>query len=736
MTGHAPQLTRRGLLKSVTAAGLMLSVSLPVRAAGVRPASRINAYVLIGSDDVVTIMAKSPEVGQGVKTSLPMLIAEELDVAWSAVRIETAPVDQASYGAQVAGGSRSIPMAWEPLRRVGAAARAMLVAAAARQWACPASECHTEAGQVIHTPSGRRLRYGALAPACADIPAPDPKALTLKSAADYTIIGQPIPQSDSPAIATGKPLFGIDVVRPGMLYACYVKAPVFGAGVASADLAAAQGVKGVRRAFIVNGQQAPTAAGLARPNHNGQGFMPGVAIVADSWWTAQQARDKLNVQWADHPTAAQSSQGYAAQAKAFFAKGKGEVVLDSKGDFDAAFAGAATRVDAEYAYPFVAHAAMEPMNCTAEFRDGKLEIWAPSQTPQVGRGLCAQTLGMKPEDITVHMVRSGGGFGRRLANDYMVEAAWIAREMQAPVKLIWSREDDLRHDKYRITGFHRLRGGVDAAGALVAMHDHFATFGQDGKAVSDSEGPTRFPWAFVPNFRMEHSLMALGVPTGPLRAPRSNAMAFVMQSFLDELAHAAGQDPLAFQLRLLGDMPPLGSGENAFNAARMKGVLQAAARMARWGEGSLPAREGKGIACYFSHQGYVAHVVHVAVAADGTVAAKQVWCAVDVGHTIVNPSGARQQVDGSVQDGIGQALFQQITIAGGATEQANFGDYRLLRMNESVPVEIEFLKTDFAPTGLGEPALPPAIPALTNAIFAAIGKRVRALPVDPALLRV
>lgn len=724
--------SRREVLRTVTAAGLMLGLPSALRSAA--PATtriELDAFVLIGSDGIVTIRARNPDMGQGVKTSLPMIVAEELDADWSSVRIENADADQAKYGVQTSGGSRTIYNAWEPMRRAGAAARVILMTAAAREWKCPIDECATEPGKVVHRSSGRSLTYGELAPKCAGIPVPDLKTLKLKAPADYRLVGKPLAQYDTPSIITGAPLFGIDVVRPGMLYATFVRAPVFGAGIAHADLSAVLAMRGVRKAFVVQGDPNGMKPVVKLPpgmRVYGQGLLPGIAIVADSWWIARSARDKLSVEWADHPTATQSTEGFAKQADAFFDSGKGEVVLKSVGDVDSALASASTRIEARYAYPFLAHAQLEPMNCTAEFKDGKLEIWAPTQMPEPGRQICAATLGISPDDITIHMTRCGGAFGRRLANDYMVEAAWIAREVGAPVKLLWTREDDFQHDNYRPTGYHQMRGGLDATGRVVAIHDHFATFGEGGRAMYDSEGPTEFPWAFVPNIRTEHSLMHLGVPTGPMRAPRSNAMAFVMQSFIDEMAHAARQDPLEFQIRLLGDILSVGEGELAFSPPRMKGVLRTVAEMAKWGD-PLPKGEGKGIACYYSHLGYVAEVVHVAVAPDGAIKVKKVWCAADVGSVIVNPSGARNQIEGAIQDGLAQALYQEITIVGGAVQQSNFTDYQLMRMNDATPVEVKFVPSPGVPTGLGEPSLPPVIPALTNAIFQATGKRIRTLPI-------
>jgi isoquinoline 1-oxidoreductase beta subunit len=731
--------SRREFLRvsAIAGGGILLASYLEplgaMEAAGARlgasPESMLNAFIRITPDGIVTIVAKNPEVGQGIKTMLPMLIAEELDVDWKSVRIEQAPLDSVNFTNQWSGGSAATPNNWLPMRRVGAAGRAMLIAAAAQKWAVPVTECDTAPGMVRHRASNRTMTYGELATLAAQVKAPDLATVTLKDTKDFRIIGTRVRGVDNHSIVTGKPLYGIDVVVPGMLYATFVKSPVFGGKVASANLDEIRKQPGVRHAFVVDGGTALS------------GLLGGVAIVADNWWLAKSARQKLVVQWNEGATAAQSSAGFAAQA-AELAKQPAQRSLRSDGDVDAALKGAAKVVRAEYFYPFIAHAPLEPQNCTASYRDGKLEIWAPSQTPESGRGMVAKTLGLKDDAITVNLTRAGGGFGRRLNNDYMVEAAWISKEIGAPVKLLWTREDDMQHDFYRPAGFHNFTGGLDAEGRLVGWRNHFVSFGE-GQNFAPSAGMSGgdFPARFVGNYALVTSVMPIGVPTGALRAPGSNGIAFAAQSFIDELAHAAGKDPIQFRLEMLAaEQPapaPAGTGPQpvVFDGARMRGVLELVAEKSGWGKRALPKGTGMGVAFHFSHRGYFAEVVQASVSRAGKLAIEKVWAVGDVGSEIINPSNAENQVQGGVLDGLAQALGQEITIEKGRTVQSNFHDFPLLRHAQAVPVEVHFLKTAFPPTGLGEPALPPAVPALCNAIFAATGKRVRSLPLSKQDLR-
>ncbi len=666
---------------------------------------------------MVTIIAKNPEIGQGVKTMLPMLIAEELDVPWKSVQVEQGDLDPANFPNQWAGGSMATPMNYEPMRKVGATGRALLVAAAAKRWGVKAETCTTADGAVHHEKKGS-LRYGEIASDAAKI---DPSTLgepELKAAADFDIIGQPIGGVDNPSIVTGKPLFGIDVQLPGMRYAVFEKCPVFGGKFGSANLDVVKEQPGVSHAFVVEG------------GDNLEGLLDGVAIVADTWWAANSARGKLQVEWQESPVSAQSSAGFAEQAAAL-SKAEPQNSLKNDGDAPGAIASAAHTAEAGYFYPFLSHAPLEPQNCTAHWSGDKMEIWAPTQMPQAGRKLVADTLGIDESAITLHITRMGGGFGRRLGNDYMVEAARIAKEVGEPVKLLWTREDDVRHDFYRPAGFHFLKGGVDDAGKLVAWQNHFVTFSDmEGKrpAASASMRPTEFPQGFIPNYGLGQSMIPLGVPTGALRAPSSNGISFAVQSFLDELAHAAGKDPIEFRLALLRDAPE-GLSKGSLDPKRMAAVLEMLAEKSGWGS-SLEKGTGKGVAFHWSHRGYFAEVAQVTVSQEGELTVDKIWAVGDVGRQIINPSNAMNQTQGAVLDGLAQVLGQEITIEGGRVRQSNFHDFKLLRMPQAPEVEVHFLTSDNDPTGLGEPALPPVPPAVCNAIFAATGQRVRELPLS------
>ena len=715
--------SRRAFLRASVAVGggLLLDFSLPgvlgARENSAQPENTLNAFVQISNDGAVTITSKNPEIGQGIKTMLPMLIAEELDVDWASVRIEQALSDPARYGVQFAGGSRATPLNWEPLRRVGAAARQMLISAAARIWSVPVSECDTESGKVIHMPTKRRLSYGRLAPVAATLAAPDPTQVALKNPKNFKIIGKSRPGVDSPLVVTGKPLFGIDVTVPGMLYAVFVKSPVFGGTVVSANLDAVKAQAGVRDAFVVSGGAVFN------------GLVSGVAIVGTNWWLVNKARESLQVVWDEGATAAQSTTGFARQAVELSAQAPG-ARLAADGDVTQALGASAKKLEAAYSYPFLSHATLEPQNCTAHFHDGKVEIWAPTQNPDAGRKIVAKTLGLTDADITIHMIRCGGGFGRRLMNDYMVEAAWISKQAGAPVKLLWNRQDDVQHDFYRPAGFHFFKAGLDAAGKLQAFSDHFVSFGENGKAAPSADmSANEFPAKFVANLELGISFMPLGVPTGPLRAPGSNGLAFVFQSFIDEIAHAAAQDPLQYRIDLLGERRQVG----AFDTGRMIDVLALVRDKSGWAVRKPAKGSGMGVAFYYSHLGYFAEVVHATVAAGGKITVDKVWVAADVGSQIINPTGAENQVQGAALDGIGEALGQAITLENGRVAQGNFDDFLLLRMNQAPPIEVHFLKTEHPPTGLGEPALPPVLPALCNALFAATGVRARSLPIDPQL---
>ena len=735
------RMNRRSFLQLTALAGGGFALDLyrsPLSAAqgaGAPPDLTPQAFIHIASDGAITIMARASESGQGMRNMLPVLIAEELDVDWKDVRVEQADLNEKIYGRQFSGGSHNTPQGWEPMRRVGAAGRQLLITAASQTWSVPGDECTTQSGRVLHAASGRSTGYGELAAKAAALPAPALGSVKLKDPKDYRIIGHSQPGVDTPSIVTGKPLFGIDVEVPGMQYAAIEKAPVFAGKVKSANVEMIKTLPGVRHVLVIDGGITPAGYTPWEP-----GMEPGIAIVADTWWQAQQARKQLKVDWDLGPAIAQNTEGFRKRAEELLQAPPANT-LRKYGDVDAALKASAKVVEATYQYPFIAHVTLEPQGATAHWKDGKLEMWSTSTLPGNGLSLVAKTLGIEESDITTHMVRSGGSFGRRLQNDYLVEAAWIAKRIDAPIKLLWSREDDIAHDPFRPGGMVGLKGGLDAQGKLTAWRHHFVTYGDEKNATSGGGiGQDTYPAGFPPAYALYISKQPLMLRTGALRAPGDNAYCWVAQSFLDELAVAAGRDPLDFQLELLGnkqspwsssDHDAVGdhepSGQEVLIPERFKGVLELVAEKSGWAKRNKETGRGMGIAAWFCHLGYFAEVADVSVDAQNKVTVHHVWAAGDVGSQIINPAAAESMAQGGVMEGLSH-MAQEITLADGKIQQSNFHNHPLMRMRQTPKIEVFWRKTEYAPTGLGEPTLPPILPAVTNAIFAATGKRIRTLP--------
>jgi isoquinoline 1-oxidoreductase beta subunit len=723
---------RRFFLKASVVAGggvlFGLSVEPQAKAQGRGPQIPPDPhnYITVAADGTVTIVAKNPEVGQGVRNMLPMLIAEELDVDWKNVKIVQADYVESKYAGQSAGGSTATPTNWVPMRQVGAGARAMFIAAAAQTWGVQPSECSTASGRV--TCNGKSASYGELATKAAAMPTPDLSSLKLKDPSEYKIIGHSQPGVDLKKIVTGQPVFAIDIKLPGMVYAVYQKCPVFGGKVASANLDEIKKMPGIKDAFVI---ERPVITETVIPGE--PGLENGIAILAENWWYAQSARRKLQVKWDEGPRAALGSALFAQNADKM-SKEAPQWTIRNDGDAEGTLKSAAKVLEANYSYPFIAHAPLEPQGATAQFKDGKLEIWSNSQIPGRGRQLIVQTLGIADKDITQHMVRGGGGFGRRLMNDYMVEAAYIAKQANGvPVKLLWAREDDMTHDYYRPGGFQYLKAGLDSSGKLVAWRNHFVSYGDNKNFVaSGAMGPTEFPQRFVPNYALHASVQPLCIRTGALRAPSSNAFAFVIQSFIDELAHEAGKDPVDFRMEILNSAPQV-AGAPGIVPDRMKSALQLVAQVSDWSKRSksLPKGTALGVAFHFSHMGYFAEVAEVKVDDQKRVKINKVWVAADVGSQIINPSGAENIVQGGIIDGLSEMMSQEITVEKGAVVQNNYHQHPMMRLAQAPPeIETHYVKSTYPPTGLGEPALPPILPAVSNAIFTATGVRLRHLPIS------
>jgi len=714
MSSSAYVVDRRGFLKmgAAGATGLLIGFYLPasVEALAAAPESAIalNAWIHVGTDDIVTILIDKSEMGQSILTGLAMLAAEELECDWKNVRTEFAPADKAyvnpQFGVQGTGGSSATRTSWEPLRKAGAAARMMLLEAAAQKWNVDKSECRAESGAILHAATKRRLSYGSLAEAAAKLPVP--QDIPLKDPKQFHTIGQSAKRLDTPDKVNGSAQYGIDVRQPGMVYAVVARCPVFDGKVASFDAGKAKAVPGVKDVIQISA---------------------GVAVIADNTWTAMEGRKALEVKWDEGANSELSSAGIS-KLLAEGAKRPGYAAR-KEGDVAAGFAGAAKKIEAEYEVPFLAHATMEPQNCTAHVHADRCDVWAPTQNQTNTQNVAAKITGLDPKAVFVHTTFLGGGFGRRFETDFVGEAVEISKAIRGPVKVTWSREDDIQHDYYRTASHAHFEAGLDTDGwpvvwlNRIACPSLMARFGplKDNYDRRSVEICDSVPYA-IPNILVDYQLTDAGIPIGFWRSVGASQNGFFLESFIDEIAAAGKKDPYELRRRLLAKSP------------RHLAVLEKAAEKSGWGT-PLAADRFRGIAVVSSYFGYVAEVIEISVNREArTLKVHRVVCALDCGR-IVNPGSIDAQVKSSVVYGLTAALRGAITIDRGRVQQRNFNDYQVLRIHEMPVVDVHMIPSEEAPTGAGEFTLPPVAPALCNAIFAATGNRVRRLPIQPEDLR-
>jgi isoquinoline 1-oxidoreductase beta subunit len=714
------KIQRRDFLKAagLTTAGLLLGFPMTAGGRSQEAGFAPNAFLQIGTDGSIIIMAKNPEIGQGVKTSLPMIIAEELGVAWQDVTVQQAPLDS-RMRPQFAGGSTAVKTNWATMRKAGAVAREMLLQAAADRWKTGKENCYAGAGAVHHRGDGRKLSYAELAEAAAQLEVPEDPPL--KDVKDFTLIGTGQPNVDNLDIVTGKPLYGLDMRPKDMRVAVVARCPVFGGTVKSFDATEALRVSGVEEVVEI------------RPTDNPTILRGGVAVVARHTWAAIKGKRALEVEWDYGEGQQESSEALTRRFEENVGK-PGALQLRDDGDVEAAFREADQVVEVTFQVPFLYHATMEPQNYIADVE--KAEFWGSTQVPGAVWGLSQAIAEVPQEEIVVRQYRSGGGFGRRLLADYAAEAIFISKETGRPVQVVWTREDDLMNDYYRPAGMYRLRGALDEQGRLTGWHIRATTTsrylyrGETDRSPHKTEVfPDGFPAGFVPNFRMEYTPVKTVVSTGAWRAPGHNATAFVDQSFLDEMARAAGKDPVDFRLELLGEedkeMPYDDHGGPTYHTGRLKRVIREVAARSGWHD---PAPEGihRGFAAHFMFGAYVAEVVEISLDR-GVPKVERVHAVVDCG-IVVNELGARAQIEGGIIDGLGATLYGGVTIREGRAEQDNFDSYRMLRLGEAPEVEVYLIDSTEDPEGLGEISLPPVNAALCNAIREATGKRISRLP--------